>query len=922
MRVKRRLFSVLLTALLLLPLGWSTVLSQTCTHSVVLYDTFGDGWTTYGTPAYHYLTVRVNGVAVLTDITLPNGSQSTPFTFQAATNDVISTTFTNNGSWANECYYTIYNNINTPLATGYYQSLPSVLGSCQVAPPPPSPCDFKITMGDSYGDGWNGCYLRIYINGVLTYTNITLPSGSGPGYYNFTVSHGDEVRVTFVPGSWPEEAYYTISQGGVIVFTDGAQYSYIQPSANYSYVGTGNCASDLAVESVLLGYADGYWARREAPDANVVRAAVSVQSGPQPASITATYKVGSAPIDINDGVNETIPVTWNSGIAELEFTQRLDALTPGIKTVYVALFQDADPNATNDIGFGSAVIETAEIQGNEDFQYFAPPSLAYDGYFDMGWTIDDLNAGSTWETVADGGNIALSYPGGVADDWIFAPSALLQQFASYRLQGSMRTTGSAPKTIELAFGPAADPTQMTVFATISGFSNTSYMEFKNILGSLFDPYFNTGVGVVPTYIGIHLTSSGVTDPVFINYLSLNDNPTPPPIIGYGLPGMPVSSYIDDPAIPIKVTAAYKVPGKINRTYSVTNTTDIYGTNGDFLWDVETTTPWITLTKETPDPTLQAFNFTPPRPRQFQTFTMTVNPSGLAPGVYNGEITFYGILFCDEFPPPASGLVAINEPFTVPVELRISNTGLKGGPLSVCHAISTPMTSGNIYNFADANTGERIAEVEVTGGVIDNMTICVFPKQLPQNITRMRYIERYWQIQATGTGWTANITLPYADQEAGMIVDRMQLRGIRQASPLSVWEDPIFGTTSISNPPDNSVTVNDFNEMNYSGNICLAHPYMLVKDGAAAVPEELSLGQNYPNPFNPTTTIQFAIPEEGSVRLRIFDFYGREIATLVDDFMQPGYYNTTFDATSHSSGNYIYQLEVNGAVITKQMTLMK
>jgi hypothetical protein len=98
--------------------------------------------------------------------------------------------------------------------------------------------------------------------------------------------------------------------------------------------------------------------------------------------------------------------------------------------------------------------------------------------------------------------------------------------------------------------------------------------------------------------------------------------------------------------------------------------------------------------------------------------------------------------------------------------------------------------------------------------------------------------------------------------------------------------------------------------------------MLVKDGAAAVPEELSLGQNYPNPFNPTTTIQFAIPEEGSVRLRIFDFYGREIATLVDDFMQPGYYNTTFDATSHSSGNYIYQLEVNGAVITKQMTLMK
>ncbi len=918
MRVKRRLFSILLTALLLLPLGWSTVLSQPCTHSVVLYDGFGDGWTTYGTPAYHYLTVRVNGIAVLTDITLTSGSQSAPYTFQAATGDVISTTFTNNGDWYDECYYTIFNNVSNPLATGYYQSLASVLGSCQAAP---SPCEFRISMGDSYGDGWNGGYLNIFINGVLTYTNITLASGSGPGFYTFTVASGDEVRVTYVPGSWADENYYTISQGGIVVFTDGAPNSYIQPSANYAYVGTGSCASDLAVESVLLGYADGFWARREAPDANVVRAAVSVLSGPEPSKITATYKLGSAPIDINDGVNETISVTWENGIAELEFTQRLDALTTGPKTVYVTLFQDVDPDASNDAGFGSAIVQNVEIQGFEDFESFDPPTLAHDGLFDMGWTVVDINGGSTWETVVDGASVALSHPGGAANDWVFAPAAMLQQFASYRLQGSMRTTGSAPKTIELAYGLAPDPAEMTVFATLTGFSNTSYMEFKNILGALFDPYFNTGLGIQPIYIGIHLTGLA-SDPVYINYLTLNDNPTPPPIIGYGLPGSPVSSYIDDPAIPIKLTAAYKVPGKINKTYSVTNTTDIYGSNGDFLWDVETSTSWITLTKETPDATLQPYNFTPPRPRQFQTFTMTVDPSGMAPGVYTGEITFYGILFCDEFPPPASGLIAINEPFTVPVELRISNTGLKGGPSSVCFTLSSPMTSGNTYTFADPGTGERIAEVEVTGGQIDEMTICVFPKQLPRNITRMRYVERYWQIQAIGAGWTANITFPYADQEASMIADRMQLRGVRQATPLSMWEDPIAGTTSVSNPADNSVTVNDINEMNYQGNIALAHPYMLLKDGAGALPEELSLGQNYPNPFNPTTTIQFAIPEEGSVRLRVFDFYGREIATLVDDFMQPGYYNATFDATSHSSGNYIYQLEVNGAVITKQMTLLK
>ena len=44
-----------------------------CEYTVNLYDAFGDGWTTYGGPAYHYLNVLVNGVVVLNQITLPDG---------------------------------------------------------------------------------------------------------------------------------------------------------------------------------------------------------------------------------------------------------------------------------------------------------------------------------------------------------------------------------------------------------------------------------------------------------------------------------------------------------------------------------------------------------------------------------------------------------------------------------------------------------------------------------------------------------------------------------------------------------------------------------------------------------------------------------------------------------------------------------
>jgi hypothetical protein len=134
-------------------------------------------------------------------------------------------------------------------------------------------------------------------------------------------------------------------------------------------------------------------------------------------------------------------------------------------------------------------------------------------------------------------------------------------------------------------------------------------------------------------------------------------------------------------------------------------------------------------------------------------------------------------------------------------------------------------AGSPYDFIDPQTGDPIATVEVTSGQIDAMTIRAYPKQLPQNITRMLYVERYWQITHSGTGWTADITFPYSDQEAGMIIDKAQLRSVRQAVPFGAWEDPTMGTTSVSDPPsDNQVRVNGFTPANIDGNLALAHPY--------------------------------------------------------------------------------------------------
>lgn len=84
----------------------------------------------------------------------------------------------------------------------------------------------------------------------------------------------------------------------------------------------------------------------------------------------------------------------------------------------------------------------------------------------------------------------------------------------------------------------------------------------------------------------------------------------------------------------------------------------------------------------------------------------------------------------------------------------------------------------------------------------------------------------------------------------------------------------------------------------------------------------TLEQNYPNPFNPSTTIRYQIPEIGHVRLQVFDVLGREVATLVNDDLQQGEYEATFNATGLSSGIYYYRLESAGPVQTRQMLLLK
>jgi photosystem II stability/assembly factor-like uncharacterized protein len=82
-------------------------------------------------------------------------------------------------------------------------------------------------------------------------------------------------------------------------------------------------------------------------------------------------------------------------------------------------------------------------------------------------------------------------------------------------------------------------------------------------------------------------------------------------------------------------------------------------------------------------------------------------------------------------------------------------------------------------------------------------------------------------------------------------------------------------------------------------------------------------QNYPNPFNPTTTIEFQLPTECNISLKIFDMLGRNVATLVDnETISAGRHTKRWDASSLSSGIYIYQLKADSFIETKKLVLLR
>jgi hypothetical protein len=676
---------------------------------------------------------------------------------------------------------------------------------------------------------------------------------------------------------------------------------------------------DIAVSKVVLRNADSTWTRG-ASRRHVVQ--VSIQNigwENNPTSIPFTYSDGATI------VNETVSPVWTGSTGVVTFAAKYIPQNAGSNTITVSTSYAGDANPANNSGFFTSTIQNVKVVGYEDFNQFIVPGYGY--YANLTpepFVATNVNGGATFLTSVGtgiGGSQAVEYPGDfqVANDWLVLPPAYLTAGSSYRFRLQYASQIGLPQNMQFYFGQTPDVTTMQpmVNGTFTNFTNTAFKESGDAATGTY-PYFNTTTET-NYYIGIKVTSPANSGKLLLDNMLFDVNPAPPPKIGYRYESPATAAYIDDASLAkIDLTVIYHTPGTIDRRYQVTNTTGLFGVNGFMLWNATTTTPWIKLVLDPAGTIPQPNPYSPAWPRENQFFHLIIDPTTLQPGTYNGSITLNAALWNNDRPTSGPGLVASNQPFVIPVNLTVTANGTGG--------VATPnVVTGTNFGMGPHTmidgSGNKIATVTVTSGVISSITITEFPNQLPPNYTRLRYVRKYWTIAATGSGWTADVQFYYSDSEAlaGGIVNRDNLRGWNQAGK-SGWV--YAGTSSTSDPSINAVTVFGLNPTNIAGTFACATRWNGAPKSGEGMASTFSLEQNYPNPFNPSTKINFSVPADGLVSLTVYNSMGIEVASLVNEVLETGSYNVNFDASALPAGMYVYRLTAGTSTETRYMSLVK
>jgi len=101
----------------------------------------------------------------------------------------------------------------------------------------------------------------------------------------------------------------------------------------------------------------------------------------------------------------------------------------------------------------------------------------------------------------------------------------------------------------------------------------------------------------------------------------------------------------------------------------------------------------------------------------------------------------------------------------------------------------------------------------------------------------------------------------------------------------------------------------------------------IPDKDSQIPETFELYQNYPNPFNPDTYIEFDLPAESFVEIKIYNIRGQLVRRLINRHYFAGHYQVSWDgnndkAVSPGTGIYYYKIKTANFNKVRKMALIR
>lgn len=229
----------------------------------------------------------------------------------------------------------------------------------------------------------------------------------------------------------------------------------------------------------------------------------------------------------------------------------------------------------------------------------------------------------------------------------------------------------------------------------------------------------------------------------------------------------------------------------------------------------------------------------------------------------------------------------------------------------------PTDSGD---FFISSAGDGIKEYDATGKYLGTVA------SMPLTVGSMGYIAGGSPMKAYVFGYDYTNIQGVTPQ----FVEAVDVtNGISTAD--SVTSTPVLGTNvngngtgdiALRQNSDGSVTVFVMATNNGIGAFTFNAQLTAVKEQYNGVPSSYVLSQNYPNPFNPTTQINYSIPKNSFVTLKVYNVLGQEVANLFSGNLRAGSYSATFNASRLASGVYFYRLRAGGFMSVKKMVLLK